>query len=311
MNLKLKKSNLQKNDLDRENFYQTFIDDMESSAINIEINNKDIELANKKYKSFKRKRSIFYAALISFFVILMVSAFYNVFLKQGYSPQEIAMIANYYNQKTNFPEAGVEGYISLNIRKLLENKTFYEGRKEDYNFKNIHITRINSKNDFIAHVYFDLDVVSPLGEQFLSCMLPLYYDFTLNKYYPCGELMITPLDTTATDIEIKENPLMSFEGIEKENEENTKSSEVFVKNFFNMFYSNQDITPYYNGKKLIPGNLKFNNMTEYVLYARPNKNGYNATCKISLTTENGITYITVKYISIYRSGNSWIINGVL
>ena len=236
---------------------------------------------------------------------------YKTFLKHEWTGEEIAAISNYYNGKTNFPEYGVQGYITENIDTLLVDKIVYDKEVRDVTFGTPVVTRINSKNNMIANVYFYLSTETTLGSDNLSCVLPLYFDWSVNKYYPCGDIIITPLGTTADETKMKGNDLMSFQGLTSLSDNECEAAQTFVNNFLTMFYDNQDISPYYDGKPLHTDDLIYNGLDKFEIYNSKNLNGYNCFCIVSFTSKTGLTYETSKYFTIEPSGASWIIHNVL
>lgn len=294
----------------KEKLYQDFITDMAESSINIEISEEDIKKAEKDYKNIRLKRIGLYIALIGFFVILIFSAIYQVFLKHEYTGPEIATIANYYNQKTNYNEGGIEGYLITNIETLISKSITLDGDTQDVKYGTPVITKVSPKNDHIANVYFFLDVSTSLGNDTYTCFVSLYYD--KGYYYPASDVIVTSLVTAADSTEKRKNPLLSFENIKDDTDENRQSAETFVQNFFTMLYTGQDVSPYYNGdKELYSGDLEFQSMKDFKLYVSPNILGYNCCCTISLKSPAGLYFETTKYMTISRTGDSWVITEIL
>lgn len=310
-NFNSKKVNNSKVDAAREKIQEELATDIAHSAYDVEITGEDHIKARKKFKSIKTKKIIFYISIILLMFIVMICAVYKTFFKHEYTGEEIANISNFYNSKTNFPESGVSGYIEENIVSIMSDRISYDKDLANIKYEKPILTRINPKNDLIANVYFYLTINSVKGNDKISCMMPIFYDKSVNKYYPCGDVIVTPLETSADSTSKKDNPLMSFEGKPQESDENTNASKTFITNFFTMLYSGQDITPYYDGKQLNVKGLKFNGIEDYFLFKEENSNGYNTKCTISLTSSTGLVFKTTKYLTISKTGSSWMIENVL
>lgn len=306
----------------RQKLYDAAIDEMSHNALDLEISEKSIQDANKKIASIKRKKVAFLIGLITLFGVISICGIYNTFFKHEYTGPEIAALANYYNVKTNFPEAGVQGYLENNIETLLVDKVTYSKDIAKVNYGTPVVTRINAKNNLIANVYFYLPVSTSMesdgtsmevtSDDELVCMIPIYFDSSVNKYYPCGDIILTPLGTTYDSTNKVSNPLMSFEGISALGDNETQSAYTFVDNFFKMFYEGQDVSVYYTGKELFNRNLKYNGMDEFRIYSENNQGGYNCVCTVSLTSTTGLTFTTEKYLTVNRvDTNNWTIANVL
>lgn len=294
---------------------QELIQDMEDSSINIEVNEEDRLKSDKKYRSLKIKKLVLYFFAILLIISINIFAIYKTFFKHEFTGKEIAILANYYNGVTNFPEDGVQGFISSNIDKIVGEKLTMNSGVQDLNINNPTITRINPKNNELANVYFYVFTNTNNGEQRINCVVPIFWDKENNQYRLGGEVMLTPNKPTNNNTDIKKNYLLSFKDISTEDSDKTKSSESFVNNFFTLLYSGQDISQYYNGDVELIGSenndLKYNGISSYVLYKDKNQNGYNAYCKINLSTSNGLNYTTEKYICIEGKDKNWIITAVL
>lgn len=298
----------------KEELYQDFCENMEENGCDIEINEKEIAESNKKYKKLMLKKSALFGLTLLTLMFIVAFGAYKTFFKHEFTGEEIAILSNYYNNKTNFPEDGVSGFLNKNIEKIFAEKLSYDSTIDKCIVSNPTITKINTKSDTIANVYFTTTITSNLDISNVNCVLPIMWDFDNNKYYAAGEVIFTPNESTNNNSEIKENPLLSFEEISSETDENIESSKIFVNNFFNMLYSGQDISPYYKSNVKLDvdsGEFEYGGITEFNFYTETNKNGYNAKAKIKLSMPNGVSYITEKYMIIEKSDESWIIKAIL
>lgn len=322
MRLNLSKNNQNtadntKNNNKKDYIPQEFLDEIQNDVEQMDTNYEDQkemqERSEKRYKSLKTRKIVILTSVSIFLIGIIILGFYNTFLKHEYTGQEIANIANAYNNTTNFPIDGVQGYLSANANELIQGDLIPDAGIKNYSLTNPVVTRINKKSDTLANVYFYATLSTTNGENKVDCFLPLSWNKDEMAYQPTDKIIITPNSTTVNNKEYNdEASILSFKGIEKMNEENTKSAEAFCKNFFTMLYSNQDITPYYKGDlDLKSDNLKFVDMSEFAFYKETNKNGYNATANVILQTENGVSYSTAKYITIEKTGDSWMITAIL
>lgn len=279
---------------------KTLANDMQDNAIDIEISEEDIKNANKRFNEIKIKKLGLYIVLLLTFVIFTGSAVYQVFFKHEFSEQEIANIANGYNGKTNFPESGVQGYLTENIDSLMSNNVIYETNSQEgdsITYSTPIVTYILARNDFISNVYFNVNITNKNGTSKLSCLLPIKYDFDNRKYAPAGNINLVMSSTAVDDVNEKSNPLFSFDGLKRL--ENTNDIKTFVTNFFNMLYEDQDITPYYKGSKLIrTEGASLLNVDDFCMYSSENIQGYNAICTLQLELPDKIKFKTIKYLNI-------------
>lgn len=300
-------------DAARERLMDDFIQDMNDSSIAIEVSDEQMKQQEKRYKSLRARKFGTYIVFCLFFITVTVCGVYNTFFKHEYTGEEIAYLANKFNNQTNFPKDGVQGYLDYNLSQLMGERLQIDSGIENVSVSNPKVTRINAKSNNLSNVYFYFDINSNNGTQTVDAILPLSWDSEKMKYLPNGEIMITPNTSTNNKTDkTEENSLLSFDDIAKESNENISSSQTFVDNFFTMLYSGQSIDPYYAGTvEMDSGDMEYKGITKYVLYKGTNANGYNAECDITLKMKNGISYTTQKYISIVKDGKSWIINGVL
>lgn len=285
----------------------------DNNSLDVEMTPEELEKSKKRYKNLKIKKIIILVVLILTLLSIVFFGVYNTFFKHEYSGAEIASLSNYYNGQTNYPKDGIQGYLDVNVNKLLKEKLTIDSDINSLDINDPIVTRINPKSDTLANVYFYTKITTNHDDEYyVNCVLPIYWNRDIMMYQPAGEIIFTSNSSTADDITEQKNSLLSFDDIATETDENNNSSKTFVDNFFTMLYTNQNIDPYYEGEvKLVPGDLKYKNIKTYQLYANKNKNGYNAYAEIFVTTPNGVTYLTKKYLAIEKSGKSWIITAVL
>lgn len=291
------------------NMAETMRDDFGS----VEMSEEDRNIANKKYRNMKIKRLLMYSSIITLMLGMFVFGFYRTFIKKDLTGREIAIMANYYNNQTNFPIDGIDGFLNFNKNTLIRSNLKMGDNVEKINISNPIITRINTKSDSIANVYFYVDTHSNIGTVRVNCMLPVLWDQKSDMYFSAGNVIVTPNESTVSSQDIKENSFLSFENIQRSAQEDIDNAKTFVNNMMNMLYSGQDISPYYKGTKLNTEDMKYEGLSEFIMYESDNKNGYNASFKISLSMSNGLLYTTEKYMKISKtsSGETWIVIGIL
>lgn len=310
------KKNISLNEADiyekaKQRLYDDFIQDMTDSAIDATVSEEQILEAEKRYNQLRMKRNILFGTIVFTFVAITFFGFYNTFLKHELTYQEIAYYSNKYNGKTNFPEDGVQGYLSTNIPSLLESQFTGDANITEISIVNPVLSKISPKSNQYANVYFYVTIVTNKGEERVDCMVPMYWDGSDWSYSLAGDILFTPSYPVNYSVKVVENPNLSFNEIPKSDEDSTNRSKTFVDNFFSFLYVGNDISPYYEGPQLNIGDLSYVRMVDYTLYKENNQNGFNAVCHIQVKTGNGLTYLTTKYILIESSGNSWIIKNVL
>ena len=165
--------------------------------------------------------------------------------------------------------------------------------------------------DEYANVYFTANVYSSKreGEDLkLNCILMLKWDMKKAEYQPQDEIIITPVVPTYTNTDVGDpdkNPLMSFKGIQPLGAKESAAAETFVKNFYTLLYQGQDVSTYYKGKsryQSIEKDSKLVGISDFVLYPKENKSGFNATVNVSVLLTDGMTVRTKHYLKISRNG---------
>lgn len=270
------------------------------------------EIRAKRYKVLKRRKTILIVLMFAFIIGLISWGTYNTMFRHNITGKEMAAVVNSYNRTTNFPADGVGNYISTNIVKLTSDSMTSDKNTGDYTVTYTGISKVSKKTDNIANVYFVATFHTSLGDEPVSCMITLKWDEASWSYVPLSKVIFTPIQATSSVTKVEANPLMSFDDIDKADKDTNDSAGTFVNNMFSILYSNGDISVYYKGEdKLQSDGLTFNSMDNFTLYKEDNKSGFNATADISLTTPNGLTYTTKKYMHIDRSGETWIIKSII
>jgi hypothetical protein len=296
----------------RDRLHEDFIQDMADSAIDASMSEEQMVAAAKRYKQLRFKKNMAFWSLVLLIASLLLFGVYNTFLKHELTYEEIAFIANRYNNRTNFPIDGVQGYLTTNMPALVSSKLVASSGVNEIVVENPVLTKISTKSNAIANVYFYITVETNKGSDRVDCMIPLHWSGADWEYTMAGSVIFTPSKSVDGNLEIVENPMFVWsETASKINEADMSKCKTFVDNFFTFLYTGKNVSPYYDGEALDPGNLSYINMIDFAMYNETNQNGYNAKATINVKTSGGMTYTTDKYLLIEKSGNSWIIKGVL
>lgn len=295
----------------RETLGEGFVEGLTQEE-SIEITDADLKEAKKRYVSFKIRKTAILSALVIFMLGMVALGSYQTFGKKDLTGPDIAALANYYNGDTNFPTDGLQGFLSANVGEMISSKLTLNTDVTQATVGDPVITKVTKKNSSIANVYFYVDITSTKGTERVNCVLAISYDKASQTYYPAGDVILTsnlPANSTTKKVD---NPFLSFDGIAKATEENQKSSETFINNFFQLLYSGQDVTPYYKSDiVLLTNGETFKGINMYMLYSATNKNGYNVYVQLKLALPNGVNYTTDKYMTITKSGQSWMVTAIL
>jgi hypothetical protein len=322
MNLKIEPTNQQNGDnVDKSNeqhvndvvkrINEELASGIMDNAINVDITEQDAAAARKRANGVKMKKIAILVSIAVASLAVLVCSVYKTFFTHQLTGKQIAVMANYYNNITNFPMDGVQGYLEQNLGSLTKKALVANNDNvQGINVSQPVVTHINTKNDSIANVYFTMHISTNAGDQVVNAIMAMQWD---GKHYsPASDVMITPNENVANSINEVNNQFLAFDNIDKVPADVNSSSKTFVDNFFNMLYSGQSVTPYYKGAMhLQVNNQKYAGMSDYQMYSSKNMNGYNVMCKITLQMGNGVEYTTVKYLSVEQSGQAWIITAVL
>ena len=294
----------------REALYGDFIQDMVDSAIDIEVNEEQQRNAEKRYKQLVMKKRVLLGSVVFGVLVMTFFGVYNTFMKHELTYQEIAYIANTYNGRSNFANDGVQGYLSTNMPGVISSQLTALSKVSSVEVLNPTLSKISHKNNNYANVYFYVTLKTNIGEQRVDCMVPMYWSESEWTYKLAGSVVFTPAATVDSNTEMVDNPFLSFEGINTASADDTSRAKSFLDNFFQMLYDGKDISPYYSGETLYPGDMKYVSMEEFVLYTANNANNFNAYAKIQVQSDNGLLYTTVKWMHVEKSGQSWIITAL-
>ena len=299
----------------RKELYDMFVQDMSDTALSYEYSDDEAKRAAKRYKATITRRNVLFGLICFSLVSLVAFGAYGAFFKHELTYDEIALIANTRNGKTNFPEAGVYGYLQTHVPDLaLEMMESARGA----GVRSIEVgepvlTRLVPRSNYFANAYFYVDVISENGAVTLDGMLPVYWNEGERQYQLGGQVIWTPNAQFHKSEAVVDNPFLSFDDVEPASKADVESARSFVSNFFVFLYGGEagTIDPYYEGNPLDPGSLKFVSMDDFHLYSGMNRNGYNALAVLTLRAENGVQFTTQKYMVVDRIGGGWKIKGVL
>lgn len=273
------------------------------------------DLLTKQYNKLKMKRVMTTGLILTFVGSMVVFGTYNTFLKPEKDSRQIASEVNTINMTTPFPEAGVEAFIKQNLEDLYKDNIRKANDVQEVSIvkDSVEITSVVKKTASIANVYFTASIKTDRGANPHNFVLPVNYDYNGGSYNPAGALQVTPVKPKNT-VTVSENPVLSFEGIDKIPDEKAKPVATFVENFLMMMYNeNADISPYYKGKEVLGDpNTKFVRMVSFEYYKDKNQNHFNAIVEYVIMFNEGAEYTVKSYLDIDPSGEkSYIINNII
>lgn len=295
----------------QDKLYRDSIKTLNASRIDLDF---DIE-EQERFKKQKTKKLITNWSIAGGVIILGLSMFIfglkNAFFTKNYTGQEIAYLSNYYNNKTNFPEAGVYGFIKQNAQELMkDNMSLYNNiANQDVGItvKDPTVVAVSPNSDTEAVVLFQATLETTAGDQLVDCSVTV--DWNGKKYGTLGQVSIYPRELTTKLSKPGKDPY-EFENGSDVDTKNIEEAKIFLNSFFEMYYKGQDITPFYNGRTKLqtPEGIEYGGIENFVLMSKPNAKGYNAKANIILRLKNGVEYNTLKYISIKKEGKAWQID---
>ena len=279
--------------------------------VHIDFNEFEEDSYARRYKKIMFKKWLVLSAACVFFVSVSVAALYQVFTFKEMSGPEIAYNANAYNGTTNFPEYGVENFLKQNITDLMANQISTDNRDIPYSFDDISIDNIYKKSDNLADIYFYTTIKQGDASTKLYFMMPLSWNQEKGTYKSAGEPILTNLESSSNNKEIGESDNLKFNDDAAIDTNTTQEQETFVDNFFKMFYSGQDVSPFYKGAPIKQDkNQKYIGISNFRMYSEPCKAGYNAYAEVTVELPGGIQYKTKKYMLIKSEGKTFTIDGI-
>lgn len=315
--------------------YSDFVDGMKGSAVDVEISDEALQASIAKNKKLQAKRRLILIAVAAFLVIILFFGLYNTFIRHEWTGPEIAAYANYYNGKTNFPIYGLQSYLETHISDIFAGNMTFSGTVKSFSVKNPMITDLGLKTSELTNVYFTCDMVTNNSTNRVKWMLPIAWKN--EQYAVAGDPILIATVCSIEGDEKQDNEFLSFKDKKKADDASSSKAKAVAENFFTLLYSGAgDLSTLYIGETdltpMIPngiiserensdgsitvvtsdGKITYNGMVEWYLYEEPNKNGYNAYAKISISMPNGCTYQTEKYLLMESSQDgNWKIIAVL
>lgn len=293
--------------------YMESVKALNNATIDVSFDIKEQEIL-KKRKRNKLIRNWSIATVCIFFIgSMFVFGVKNAFFTRNYTGEEIAALSNQYNHKTNFPEAGVYGFIKQNAQTLMKNNMdlYNNIANTDVGIvvKNTTVIAVSPRNDKEAAVLYQADLETTAGTQQVNCAVTVTWDGL--KYGTLGEVSIYPREVPNKTSKPGNDPY-KFPDDARPDDASMEEAKVFVDHFFDIYYKGQDVSPFYNGtaKLETPSKLEYQGIDSFVLMDMENKFGYNAKLYVTLRMPNGVQYKTLKYLSIKKEGKAWQIDKI-
>jgi len=290
----------------------------------------------------KTTKTLIIAGTVSVLTLFTIFGVYNTFIKHTLNENDVANIAN--STIVTFPTSGLEGYLVDNfdnwfaktVTYSTDTKTGFEYVKSDLDSLSIDYTQTVS--DSLVRVYFSVNIMSkkydtnitdatgqtittknePVTERVhFYIPIQLITNTTSNGniastgYAPAGALSYNMYVETDS-AEVVSSPYLEFTS-EEYDESTVAAAKTAVSTAFTQMYSDKDYSLVYTAPRGFQNylNATFNNITDFHYYKEPNALGYNCYVTYNVTAKSGYTVTVSAYLSIEKSGKSWIINGML
>ena len=289
--------------------------------LEIEARNR-IKERDKKIRAYnshaKKNRRIVSVVSVIFLVFILIFGVYNTFFANTLSSKDVMTLIN--SSSNAFDSSGISGFIYDNIDELYEkqvqtgDETTATSYKIDKN--SLRISRIDKLSLTTAVVYFGANVETT-SDSSGSVTEPQQFSIVVN-YKDGGYSFATPLNIRNFMIpnksadKIEENEFFTFEGIDKYDEEQSKKAEEKVDRLLSDLYEGKPTTGDIEMKsKFKPRGNKYKKITEFIMYKKPNKLGFNATCKYDILTKEGALFSNDVMIKIEKTGSTYKITKFL
>lgn len=133
-------------------------------------------------------------------------------------------------------------------------------------------------------------------------------------YRPASDLSLVSLEeidqTNFNDIEI--SSYLVFDNVEEASDDDNNSARIKVDKTLADLYLGRDTSQdFLNYKKFNTYSATYNGLNDFKLYNGTNPLGFNAFVDYSITTKQGFVLEIRSYVIIEKSGNSWVIKGIL
>lgn len=300
-------------ELARAKLMRDFVTDMADGAAEESMTEEAQKSAIRSYNLLRRRKTLLFALLVMTLIAMMLFGTYNTFFRHEWTPSEIAYMANRYNGRTNFPDDGIQGWLTSNVCDVIQSGASLAQRVKEVEVRDPVLTKVVPRGDTYANVYFYCTVETNLGKNRMNCMLPMYWDAEAWTYCMAGDVIMTPAPSVDSSVKKVGNPYLQWEEeAVKADAETTKSASTAVESFMTMLYDGKPVDTWYVGDPLDTKGMKFIRMESFELYEARNLNGYNAVAVVVVQTDGGVQFTTKRYFDISPEGSrAWIITAVL
>lgn len=133
-------------------------------------------------------------------------------------------------------------------------------------------------------------------------------------YRPVSDLMLVSLEeidqTNFNEIILSD--FLAFSDENSASEEDINSARIKVDKTLSDLYSGRDTSQdFLNYKKFNTYGATYKGLNDFALYNATNSVGCNAWVSYTITTKQGFNFEIRQYLSIEKSGNSWVIYAIL
>ena len=178
------------------------------------------------------------------------------------------------------------------------------------------ISRIDKLSLTTAVVYFGANVETTTDDAG-SKTEPQQFSIVVN-YHNGGYSFATPLNIRNFMVpnksadDIQENEYFTFKDIEKYDDDQAKRAQEKVDRLLSDLYEGKNTAGDIDMKsKFKPRGNKYKKITEFVMYKKSNKLGFNATCKYDILTKEGVVFSNEVMLRLEKSGSTYKITKFL
>ena len=289
--------------------------------LEIEARNR-IKERDKKIRAYntaaKKNRRIVSIVSVVFLSSMLIFGVYNTFFAKSLSSKDVMTLIN--SSSNAFDSSGISGFIYDNIDDLYAKQvqtsddTTASSYKIDKN--SLRISRIDKLSLTTAVVYFGANVETATDDG-SNKSEPQQFSIVVN-YHNGGYSFATPLNIRNFMVpnksadDIQENEYFTFKDIEKYDDDQAKRAQEKVDRLLSDLYEGKNTAGDIDMKsKFKPRGNKYKKITEFIMYKKSNKLGFNATCKYDILTKEGVVFSNEVMLKLEKSGSTYKITKFL
>jgi hypothetical protein len=258
----------------------------------------------ESYKHYMRRKVIVIVTFVLLVIALIFFGTYNTFFKHTLTAGEAATAANQYNNQTQAQQwdSGVNGYLQTNLYTLLKEDASFTSEVTGFTVDNITVEKNEQLSNDIILTFFSADITAGGTTNRVFMTLPLSVEN--DTFQLAGRVNMTLRHSYSADSTTQaDNPLLSFDGIDKLGDE-SKEFKTTVENFFTLGYnSKSDISDIYTGSYELDFEGTFTGVSSCEVYADNNALGFNAYVTYEIQLSNGLRYTNCSYMEIEKNSS--------